>query len=101
MQNEKFIFLPDKLILIQGLRVGAVSYSDLNIRFGATRFIESEAVPRDTQVIDRTWQYVNKSGTPDGRFRNNMQYPVCLYGTLELSSASGLHTQLMFSHPVN
>lgn len=65
------------------------------------KFIESEAVPKDTQIVGQTWKYVNKSGGPDRRFRDNRQLPICLYGRLELSSASGLNTVLMYSNPNN
>ena len=64
-----------------------------------TRFIESESVPRDAQVVGQTWKYVNKSGGPDKRFKDNRQLPICLYGELELCSSSGLNTVIMFSNP--
>lgn len=63
-----------------------------------TRFIEEEAVPKDAEVVGRTWKYVNKSGGPDRRFKNNRELPICLYGEIELRSESGLNTVLMFSN---
>lgn len=65
---------------------------------GTTRFIESSPVPKDARVVDHTWQYVNKSGGPDKRFKNNRQLPVCLYGELKLQSPTGLNTIIMFSN---
>ncbi|WP_462388382.1 hypothetical protein [Acidovorax sp. Q11] len=55
------------------------------------RFIEDGSPPRDAQVIDRTWRYVNKKGGPDKRFKNNRELPVCLYDELQLSSSTGLN----------
>ena len=50
--------------------VGAVPYLDLRIRRATTRFVEDGIVPSDSQVVDRTWKYVNKKGGLLGR-------PVC------------------------
>jgi hypothetical protein len=61
------------------------------------RFIESKRKPRDSQQVDTTWQYVNVKGGPDRRFKNNRQFPVMLYGKVDLSAPSGLHWLLQFS----
>lgn len=37
-----------------------------------------------------TWRYVNKSGGPDRRFKDNVQLPVMNYAELRLRSGSGL-----------
>jgi len=95
--KETLVFLPDKLIIVQGVRVGALAYEDFSVKTGTTRFVESEAVPRDAAVVGHTWKYVNKSGGPDRRFKDNRQLPICLYGQLEITSPKGLHTVLMFS----
>lgn len=95
--RETLVFLPDKLLILQGVRAGALTYEDFTVRTGTTRFIESETVPRDAAVVGHTWKYVNKSGGPDKRFKDNRQLPVCLYGELEITSPKGLRTVLMFS----
>lgn len=97
--KETLLFLPDKLFIIQGSKVGALNYSDVVSTVYATRFIESEGVPKDSQIVGRTWEYVNKSNGPDKRFKNNRELPICLYGKLELNSSSGLNTVIMFSNP--
>ncbi|HHV30398.1 DUF4236 domain-containing protein [Acetivibrio mesophilus] len=97
--KETLLFLPDKLIILQGSKIGALNYTDIRISSYTTRFIESEGVPRDSQVVGQTWKYVNKSGGPDRRFKDNRQIPICLYGKLELSSTSGLNTVIMYSNP--
>lgn len=96
--KETLVFFPDKLFVIQGGKVGALNYSDVSVSAHTTRFIESEQIPKDAQVVDYTWKYVNKGGGPDKRFKDNRQLPICLYGELELKSNSGLNTVLMFSH---
>lgn len=96
--KEILFFLPDKLFIMQGKNIGALNYSDIMTSVGTTRFIESSPVPKDARVVDHTWQYVNKSGGPDKRFKNNRQLPVCLYGELKLQSPTGLNTIIMFSN---
>jgi len=97
--KETLLFLPDKLIIMQGSKIGALNYNDILISKHTTRFIESEGVPKDTQIVGQTWKYVNKSGGPDKRFKDNRQLPICLYGELELTSLSGLNTVIMYSNP--
>ena len=97
--RETFIFLPDKFFMIQKGVVGALNYSDLTSSVKGTRFVESEIVPADAKIIDRTWKYVNKNGSPDKRFSDNRELPVCLYGELILRSNTGaVNTVLMFSN---
>jgi len=90
-------FFPERLLVFASEGVGAVSYDDLSIGVNATRFIEGESLPRDAQVVDTTWQYVNKSGGPDRRFNNNRQLPICLYEELWLNSPSGLNEVIQLS----
>lgn len=96
--KETLVFLPDKLFILQGTNVGALNYSDLTVSAHTKRFIESGTVPKDTNIVGYTWQYVNKSGLPDKRFKNNKQLPICQYGELCLKSSSGLNTVIMFSN---
>ena len=89
--------MPDALYIVQGIKVGVIKYSDLDFDVKATRFVEDLGVSSDSKIIDYTWQYVNKSGSPDMRFKDNKQYPICLYGNLEIKSNSGLNTRILFS----
>lgn len=97
--KETLVFMPDRLFIIQGQKVGALSYSDIESSTSTTRFVEEGAVPKDTEIVDKTWQKVNKSGGPDKRFKNNRQLPVCRYGEIHLSSPNGLNTVIMYSNP--
>ena len=96
--NETLIFLPDKLFIIQGNKIGALNYDDISFNYRITRYIEEESVPSDALIVDKTWKYVNKSGGQDMRFKDNKMIPVCLYGKLEFKSKSGLNTIIMFSN---
>jgi hypothetical protein len=90
-------FFPDRVLVYDKNGVGAVGYQNLRLDVGATRFIESESVPRDAEIVDRTWKYVNKSGGPDKRFKDNKELPVCRYEEITLSSTSGLNEVLQLS----
>ena len=95
--KETLVFLPDSLFVIQGGKVGALSYGDVSMEARKIRFHEDERLPKDAEVIGYTWKYVNKTGGADKRFKNNREIPVCLYGELILKSENGLNTELMFS----
>lgn len=97
--KETILFMPDKLFIIQGSKIGALNYSDVTTSVHGQRFIERKAIPKDAQIVDYTWQYVNKSGGPDKRFQNNKKIPICLYGEMEVRSANGVNTDIMFSNP--
>ena len=76
---------------------GAVSYADLNLRVSQTRFIETDGMPADAKVVGRTWQYVNKGGTPDRRFKNNPEIPIALYEEVQFTSTTGLNEVIQIS----
>jgi len=94
LQKETLLILPDKVFIIRKNKVGIENYADIFIQTGQTRFIENGVVPKDARVVDHTWQYVNKSGGPDRRFKNNRQLPICLYGCLSVRSTNGLNIEM-------
>ncbi|WP_062608523.1 hypothetical protein [Caballeronia calidae] len=92
-------FCPDRLFVITGRKVAAVRYADLHMSDGSTQFIEEDFVPTDAVRIGSTWRYVNKSGGPDRRFKDNRELPIVRYEELSLNSASGLNELFQFSKP--
>lgn len=98
LRKQKLFFLPDKLLVVSGRKVGAVNYSDITMGFGISNFVETDPVPKDAKIIRHTWLKVNKNGTPDKRFKGNRQVPVCEYGAIEIESGSVLHVELMCSN---
>jgi len=85
------------VLIVDAAGVGAVSYNDLSIAHSTTRFIEAQGVPADATVVGQTWKYVNKSGTPDKRFKNNYQIPIALYEEIHFASKSGLNEVIQVS----
>ncbi len=90
-------FLPDVVLLQDGNQMGAISYSELLIRWQDSNFIEEGPVPRDATIIRHTWQHPNKSGGPDRRFKSNRQIPVCRYEVMHLTSSNGVNELVEFS----
>jgi hypothetical protein len=99
MGRAQLYFLPDAVLYRDAVGFGAIAYREFRLAQGFTRFIESEAVPGDAVVVDRTWRYVNKNGGHDRRFNNNRQLPVLRLGVLVLTSSTGLNIQLNTSNP--
>ena len=59
----------------------------ISISYKPQRFVESAYEwnwPKDGQIIERTYQYVNKDGTPDKRYTLNKLVPVYLYGEISV-----------------
>jgi hypothetical protein len=82
---SRYIFLPDRILIVGFLQVGALRYSDISIDFQSVNFNETDSPPNDALFLGHTWQYVNNNGTPDKRFTNNRQIPICLYGKINIS----------------
>ncbi len=93
----KILFLPSGVLVKKGLVYVAYSYEQINLSASTINFIESGSIARDAEVIKRTWQYVNRNGSPDGRFKNNKQLPVCLYGSLSIKG-NNINIELLTSN---
>ena len=96
-ERTTLAFFPDRVLAFQGKSVGAVDYSCLQGVSEFVRYVESESVPSDARIIGQTWQYVNKKGGPDKRFKNNRQLPICAYSQLNLSTSDGLDVRFFSS----
>ena len=66
-----------------------IPVENFELSYSPQRFVESAYEwdwPKDGQVVDHTYQYVNKNGTPDMRYALNKQVPVYLYGRVEFKT---------------
>jgi len=97
--SQSLYFFPDRLFVFDRTGVGAINYSDLMLSVAQCRFVESETLPTDAEVVGSTWLYVNNDGGPDRRFKNNRTLPIILYDELSLYTASGFHHLLQVSKP--
>jgi hypothetical protein len=88
--NRSLYLFPDRILIFDGIDVGAIAYSELHLDINPTRFIEDGRVPRDAGIVGSTWRFVNKDGGPDERFNNNRQLPICLYEEIHLNSSDNV-----------
>lgn len=95
--EKALYFFPDKVLVFDSNKVGAVSYSNLQVSVMDAIFIETEKVPNDAQVVDYTWKYVNKQGGPDRRFNDNYEIPIALYEDILFTSDTGLNERIELS----
>ncbi len=95
--RQTLYFFPDRILVYDAGRVGAIGYDQLQVRVEQEKFIESDVVPGDARVIDKTWQFVNKKGGPDKRFANNRELPICLYEKVYFSTSTGLNEIIQIS----
>jgi hypothetical protein len=95
--RQNLFFLPDFLLVVEGNQFGAVEYPDLIVEVEPIVMIERDGVPRDAKTVGQTWEYVNKDGSPDRRYRHNPQWPVVEYVQVRLRSESGLHEVFLTS----
>jgi hypothetical protein len=95
--RQSLYFFPDRILVYEKGKVGAVSYDDVQLLVSSTKFIEEGGVPSDAKIVDHTWKYVNKNGGPDRRFKDNRQLPIALYGELHFSSQTGLNELIQIS----
>jgi tellurite resistance protein len=97
---SQLILLPDRILARQGERFFSLDYAWVEAVHHVTRFVEDGSVPHDSQVVDATWRFVNKSGGPDLRFNNNRKLPVVAYGELTLRYGNDLQFVVQASNPL-
>lgn len=96
----------DNLLLYPGLilipradgQFALLDYRDIVLSSEQVSFIESEIVPADSKIIGHAWAKANKDGSPDRRFANNYQLPICEYGRICFTSKTGLNEEFQFSN---
>ena len=96
-EKTTLAFYPDRVLAFQDKSVGAIDYQALDVESLPSKFVEDGVQPSDATVIGETWKYVNKSGGPDKRFKDNQRYPICLYNKLHLSTEKGLDIRFIAS----
>lgn len=99
-RNGGDLFFYPGFVIVQerALDFAILDYSEFNVSFRVSRFVESDPVPSDTTTDGTTWAKVNKDGSPDRRFANNYPIPIARYGEITFSSPTGLQEKYMFSN---
>ncbi len=95
--GDIYIYPAFLAILDSSKQFGLIDIRELDFDFQEQNYLEEEIIPKDTTIIDHTWAKVNKNGTPDLRFKENYQIPICQYGKIILTSKTGLYEAYSFS----
>ena len=95
--NTEFYFFPDLLLLKQSNQIAGIQYDNLILDSRISRFIEEEKLPSDAEVIDYTYKYLNKDGSPDMRFSHNPRLPICTYSEYQITSKEGINAIIQTS----
>ncbi|MGO8946874.1 MAG: hypothetical protein ACLQUY_04235 [Ktedonobacterales bacterium] len=92
------IFLPDRLLIEQNRYTAALPYAQAQVTTAINNFIENGVVPPDARVVAYSWQFVNKDGGPDLRYKGNHQLPVTEQAYIGFQSPTGLNLMLQASN---
>ena len=99
LRNQKMFFTPDRVLVFRPFgKVFGCTYNDMFLGIKTTRFVESERVCNDAEIVDYTWRYANQNGGRDLRFSGNRRFPVCKYGEFTIKSPNGINTVVEFSN---
>jgi len=99
--KQSVYFLPDLVLIMEGGKIGGITYNDFIVNWQTTIFVETESVPQDANVVGQTWRFVNKKGGPDKRFSNNRQIPKVQYTDMNLIGSSGFRKIILLSNVGN
>lgn len=92
-------FYPNFIIVYSSkTKFAIIGLNELQFNFTPVRFVQTGTVPSDSKIIDKTWDKVNKNGTPDKRFKDNYQIPIVRYGNIALQTSTGLNEEYEFSN---
>ncbi len=97
--QKDFYFMPDHILVFQGAQAGGISYANLSFTVDSEIIQAGGPVKRtsDSNVVGKTWRFVNNDGSPDKRFNNNIEIPELKYGIVKLAG-SGIDLALYASN---
>lgn len=77
---------------------GLLDLREIDFEYSSQKFLEEGIVPEDAEITGKSWAKANKDGSPDRRFKENYEIPVCLYGNINIKSKTGLKEAYSFSN---
>ena len=95
--NQELYFFPDKLLVAEGKKVGALSYNNLVVEIEKGKFKEDGDLPSDAKVVETTYKYVNKDGGPDKRYSYNPKTSIVEYTYIYFKGNRGFNECIMLS----
>lgn len=95
--KNTLLFLPSDIVVKSYSTLLSYSYAQISTLAEQFIFVNSHS-PKDTEVVGTTWQYVNKDGSQDLRFKNNPVRYRCRYGKVVFSSKDGINIEIDMSN---
>jgi uncharacterized membrane protein YkvA (DUF1232 family) len=94
--GRDIFFLPD-MILLGGSQFSAINWKDLKATVGEQRF-QLDNLEKDSTLVSTSWNYVNKDGSRDKRYKNNFKVYWTQCGKIHLTTSSGFDMLLYTSN---
>lgn len=99
LKNQKIFFTPDRILILKPFcKVLGYSYDDIFLEIKTTKFVETERIYNDVEIVNYTWKYANKDGSRDLRFSGNRRFPVCKYGEFIIKTLNDTNIDIYFSN---
>ncbi len=95
--RQTIYFFPDRILIYDGKSVGAIPYTDVRLNEYAFTVLEDGPIAPDAEVVGEQYKAINKDGTPDQRYADNVKLPELRYAKLHLTSNTGLNELLIAS----
>lgn len=96
-KKSNLVFMPDFLYVSNTKTFYPIDYLSLTINYQDID-MPRNTVSDDTYVISQKYLHETKSGTPDGRYKNNPIFNICAYGGVSLETEDGLNVAILFSN---
>ena len=90
LDDYTLVILPSHYIIVDKYEVAIISSK-------AVQYAETENLASDASVLSKTWQYANKDGSKDKRYKDNQKIPIYNYKMISLESNSGFKLLLLSS----
>src|SRR4051812_34435370 len=98
-RNKAIYFLPERILVIDGAMVAYVDYAGVGIVAEHLEYVEPEGrLYEDSLVIDKRWRFINRDGSRDKRFKDNVELPVVRCGVMKINVAE-TRIELMTTNP--
>jgi hypothetical protein len=92
-------FLPESMLVIERGQVRTIDYSELQLECKLLEYVETGGnIFPDSKVVDKRWRYINRDGSPDKRFKQNVELPVVRCGVLRMELGT-TPVKLMTTNP--
>ncbi len=92
------IITPAFVLVRDATALDVIDLRALRLTGESTKFVEEGTIPADTLELGETWEKVNKDGSQDRRFKGNRSIPLVQYGTLRLTTDTGLNEHYLVSN---